>query len=56
MEGHETRSACGKIEEPRCVRPIVVEECEIEADRTKLRLGEREAIRVRRTVWGWLTC
>ena len=56
MEEHETRVACGMIEEPRCVRLIVAEECDIEADRTKLRLGEREAIKFRRTVWEWFTC
>lgn len=55
-EEHETRIACGMIEEPRCARLIVAEECDIEADRTKLRLGEREAIKFRHTVWEWLTC
>lgn len=56
MEEHEIRVACGMIEESRCLGPIVAEECESEADRTKLRLGEREAIKVRCTVWEWLTC
>jgi len=56
MEQHETRIACGLSEEPRCVRLIVAEPGDIGVDRTKLRLGEREAIKVRHTVWERLTC
>ena len=48
---YETCVACGMIEEPRCVRLMKTEGDDIEADGTKLRLGEREAMKVRRTGW-----